>query len=520
MGSKLRVTVDRRSRSALIVIPLIVTVATAAIFTLWDLKSQAHHASSAEALVGREVALTRDITQAAYGYGAGGASALMDLEAIAPEIDRVHYGLLYGDPALDFKGIDSPNLTRSLSDVEPFYLNMRSLLDDVVELSASPQTLVEAAEEYRTRLEVPAGLIQRASASTSNQLEKVALGALIGSFTIAITVFVLAPVVKRRREGDHNKRLRASGRPDHLTGLIRRQTLLDRIDDAVGVGARAGEHTAILVVDIDRMSRINNLYGRGAGDRILQDLASRLKNDLRAGDTVARLEDDQFGIIAPGIHRREDAAIVARKALGVLSRPFLDGKVTVTACVGIALAPTDTDSSERLLEDAAVAAVTAKQRGANNVLFYSRDLTSLARGRMHILDALREALTEGGQLRLAFQPKIDLREGKMSGVEALIRWTHPVRGELMPVDFIPLVEESELVLPLERWIIETACQQISAWRSLGLGDVAVSVNVSARQFRNGDLVDVVSGALDRASIKPQLLEIELTEGVLIENTDR
>ena len=278
----------------------------------------------------------------------------------------------------------------------------------------------------------------------------------------------------------------------------------------------------ILSIDVDHLAKVNDQFGHDTGDRLLQETANRLRRCVRASDTVARFNGDHFVVLLEGNHRAEDAAIVARKVLEDLNAPFEvgGGTIAASASIGIAVAPIDAEKADQLLDRAHLAMQAATRLGRATYQYFSPELKAAAFGKLELLDGLRRALERGTELRLAYQPKINLRTGQVAGVEALLRWQHPELGEVLPDQFIPVAEETELILPLGRWVIETACRQAAAWRLNGVGDVPVSVNVSARQFRNGDLVEVIAAELERSGLPAEFFEIELTEGVLMDDTER
>jgi len=278
---------------------------------------------------------------------------------------------------------------------------------------------------------------------------------------------------------------------------------------------------SVMFIDLDDFKAVNDQLGHHVGDQLLRHVAHRLQSSVRESDTVARLGGDEFMIILEGASRPEDAGQVAEKILSSLARPFLllDRKLFVTGSIGIVVYPLDGESIDGLLRDADLAMYSAKEAGKNTYQFVTAELRAKTNDRLEMLDALREALTRDDQLWLAYQPKLALRDGRVVGVEALLRWKHPQLGEIMPGAFIPIAEETDLILGLGDWVIREACHQAREWQDLGTGRFTVSVNVAARQFRHGDLVETVARALRQSGVDPKLIELELTEGTLIEDTE-
>jgi diguanylate cyclase (GGDEF)-like protein len=297
--------------------------------------------------------------------------------------------------------------------------------------------------------------------------------------------------------------------------------LLDeRVNQAIAQAGCAGEHFAVAVLDLDRFKLINDSFGHRAGDELLREIARRLTGSVRAVDTVARLGGDEFVLIVREIGSPEEARRVAKKILEVLQLPVRIGKIDVhpSASIGVAFFPAHGATPETLFARAHAAMYCAKQRGRKAVQCFTPSMDTLTEERVRLESDLYEALKHR-QFELFYQPKIDAASGRYRGAEALLRWQHPERGLVGPDSFIPLAEESGLIVPIGEWVIREACRQLRLWHDTGLADLRVAVNVSARQFQHRDLVDIIQHALQEAGIPASLLEIELTESAVMSNPE-
>ena len=322
---------------------------------------------------------------------------------------------------------------------------------------------------------------------------------------------------------DITEKLAASARieelshTDALTGLPNRRLLADRIEFALAMAQRGGNPFALMVLNIDRFKQINDTLGLGFGDRVLLEVTDRIKASLRNVDTVARLGGDEFVLL---VHQADAAAAeaTARRVIDAMARPFTLDTVsfTVTCSIGIALCPADGDTADDLLRRADAAMHRVKEAGRASFRFHQPRGDAGQRSDnspMQLDHAMRQALVSG-QFRLHYQPQIDLKSGQVIGAEALIRWRDPVLGEVSPVEFIPVAEESGFIIAIGDWVLAQAVRQAAAWRANGL-EMPVSINVSALQFQQPDFIDRVADALKGASLPPRLLELELTESILI-----
>ncbi len=301
---------------------------------------------------------------------------------------------------------------------------------------------------------------------------------------------------------------------DPLTGLPNRLLFEDRVSQAAARGARFGEKFAVLFLDIDRFKRVNDSLGHSVGDEILRAAAHRLSDAVRAVDTVARVGGDEFSVLLPGIATHTESAVVTNAILEAMRAPLVvnNRQLFVTASVGIALFPDHGVDHDALMAHADAALLRAKERGRDTSEIYGVDVTTKAAPLLQLEGQLHHAI-ERGQIWVAYQPLIDLRRGRVTGAEALVRWTHPTLGELSPDEFLPVAEESGLVAQLDTFVLLTACRQAARWnigRSVA-ERMHVAVNFSARQLHTASVVDIVTDALAATGLPAELLEIEISE---------
>jgi len=303
---------------------------------------------------------------------------------------------------------------------------------------------------------------------------------------------------------------------DHLTGLANQLLFQDRVAQAVTQARKNRERLALLALDLDFFKKVNDSLGHTVGNALLQRVAERLTGAAREVDTVARLSGDLFTLLLPGIGTPETAGVVAGKILEALRRPFHIGEheLYMTASVGIALYPDDGNQAEMLLKNADSALHRAKDMGRNRIQIYAADMNELAQVRLARESELHNALRRD-ELRVLYQPQIDLRSGRIVGVEALVRWEHPRHGLLAPDEFVPLAEESGLITELDFWVMRRACAQLREWDLAGLPPMTVAVNLSGRHFETDRLPDNIAEILQESGLEPARLELEVTEGVAV-----
>ncbi len=307
---------------------------------------------------------------------------------------------------------------------------------------------------------------------------------------------------------------------DPLTGLPNRANLQQALSKAIAHAARHGDSVAVLFIDLDGFKLVNDTLGHDAGDELLKQVKDRLLAHVRREDTVARLGGDEFVVVLAETAGERSPAVVAKKLLDALQLPFvIDGREAyVSACVGISLYPSDGNTPETLLRNADVAMYRAKRDGRNRHRFFTAAMDRRLRQQLAMETELRRAL-DRSEMVLYYQPLVDTQTGRLAGAEALMRWNHPSRGLVLPEQFVPLAEETGLIVPLGEWALETACSQASSWRTLAAGGVRVAVNLSARQLAPGPHRSLTS-VLDRPGAHGELLEVEVTEGVLMESLAR
>jgi diguanylate cyclase (GGDEF)-like protein/PAS domain S-box-containing protein len=328
---------------------------------------------------------------------------------------------------------------------------------------------------------------------------------------------VLSAAVERGRAEERLSRL---AQFDILTQLPNRSLLRDRLSQSLAQAQRNGWSIGVMFIDLDRFKYINDTFGHTVGDKLLGQVAERLKGSIRQGDTVGRLGGDEFAVVLSRIARPQDAGLVAGKLIAALAAPFdLEGRATyISGSVGIAIYPEDGADLEALLKNADTAMYRAKEEGRNNYQFFVPQLNERAMRRMELETSLRGAL-ERGEFVLQYQPKLDLARDALSGFEALLRWSHPQRGMVAPCEFIPILEDTGLIAPVGEWVLRTVCAQIRAWAERGLTPVPVAVNISARQFAQGRLDQLARRIVDEAGVAPALIELELTESMLMHDPE-
>jgi diguanylate cyclase (GGDEF)-like protein/PAS domain S-box-containing protein len=303
---------------------------------------------------------------------------------------------------------------------------------------------------------------------------------------------------------------------DALTGLPNRLLFLERLEQAITMAQRDGDDLGLMFIDLDRFKAVNDSYGHDIGDELLKALAERMLGCVRASDTVARLGGDEFVILLRRVGEPQHHAQMAQKLIDSLSAPARLGghSMQVGASIGIACHPRDGDGAQTLLMHADAAMYAAKSAGRGTYRYFQPEMTTSAIERLQLEMELRRAVP-AGELVLFYQPKVRLADGGACGVEALVRWRHPVRGLLAPADFIPIAESTNLICELGDWVLREACRQSRQWYEQGLGRVRIAVNVSARQLQQADLVERIDGLTRRYGMSPTDLEIELTEDALM-----
>ena len=310
---------------------------------------------------------------------------------------------------------------------------------------------------------------------------------------------------------------------DTLTGLANRRLFRNRLEHVTHNLDRDNNKLGLILLDLDNFKNINDSLGHDAGDTLLNTIGSRLQECVRASDTVARLGGDEFAVILPSINSSLATSYVAEKILEKLKNTItINGvEIRITASAGISMAPDDSQNAEELVKNADLALYRAKDKGRNNYRFYTSEMNTDLLNHLELIQDLRNAM-DTDQFSLAFQPQLDIKTGNLTGFESLIRWQHPVRGPISPVEFIPVAEETGLILPLGRWVITAACTQLRKMNDQQLvnKDVVMTINLSIQQFQDEGLVEFIDSQLKQFGLMPKQFEVELTETVLMENLDQ
>ena len=306
---------------------------------------------------------------------------------------------------------------------------------------------------------------------------------------------------------------------DSLTGLPNRNLMNDRLAVVLAHATRDQEQVAIMFLDLDNFKAINDSLGHETGDHLLQQAAKRIKNSLRQADTVARMGGDEFIVLAPGLRHSDDAGKLAKKLIDLMSQPFKigDNELYIGCSIGISVFPSDGTEFKTLLKNADLAMYRAKEIGKNTFKMFTASMNSQAMERLFLEKNLRKALDKN-EFELHYQPKFDLKTERISGIEALLRWTSPQLGKVSPAQFIPVAEETRLIIPIGQWVLDTACNQAKAWKEQGLPPIPISVNLSVVQFNHPLLVSDIKKVLDQTGIEPKFLELEVTESILMKDT--
>ncbi|MEP6883923.1 MAG: EAL domain-containing protein [Gammaproteobacteria bacterium] len=407
--------------------------------------------------------------------------------------------------------------------------------DAVVSLTMNPwdhaRRYTSARELYEFPLAVVVGLSAEEQLATVSHRAQVYLErAGIASAVVVLLAGLLGRLSwqllqSRRREGAatiaHAERVEYLAYHDGLSSLPNRSLFSKLLMRAIKSAHRHQRHLAVLFLDLDRFKQINDTLGHEAGDILLQEVARRLLNCVRDSDTVARLGGDEFVVLLPELETGQHSEIVAQKILTALAQPcVLRGQeFRVTASIGICTYPEDGEDEQTLTKHADIAMYQAKEEGKNNYQFYSEKLNANSLERLTLESSLRHAL-ERQEFLLYYQAKRDIASGRITGMEALLRWQHPDLGMVAPMQFIPIAEETGLIVPIGKWVLKTACLQNVAWAAQGIPALSMAVNLTARQFSDDNLLKDIADILRDTHMPPQLLELEITESLLIQNVDK
>jgi diguanylate cyclase (GGDEF)-like protein len=419
-------------------------------------------------------------------------------------------------------------------------INYASLLPKPDEVDADPPVSLSswdgvrrwssAREIYGFPLAILVGLAQEEQLAAVEKDSAVYLWrAAAGSLAIVLFTALLGRMSwqlaqSRLRESEskleHAQRVEYLAYHDGLTGLPNRSMFSKLLSQRISEARRYDRELAVAFLDLDRFKQINDTLGHEAGDQLLQEVATRLQGCVRDSDTVARLGGDEFVVLLPELEDGKLAATVAHKILGVLAKPFtlIGHEFRITASIGISVYPRDGQDEQTLTKNADIAMYQAKAEGKNNFQFYSEQLNANSLERLTLESSLRHAL-ERDEFRLYYQAKRDIRTGCIAGMEALLRWEHPDLGTVTPMQFIPIAEETGLIVPIGKWVLKTACLQSVAWQNEGLPPFGIAVNMTERQFLDESLLQDLASILKSTGMNPQLLELELTESLLIRDVE-
>lgn len=341
----------------------------------------------------------------------------------------------------------------------------------------------------------------------------------VGQFKVFLGTSAVARDISERKKAEEIIAFQAFH--DLLTKLPNRILFLDRLEMAIAQASRRKEKLAVMYLDIDRFKLVNDTYGHQVGDQLLREFAARVSHCLRAGDTLARQGGDEFTALLPNLINKSDVDVVAEKILLELRRPFFvaETQFLATTSIGIALYPDDGTNAHNLIRCADVAMYQVKARGKNGYVAFQEHMHAAHLDRLSIENDMRKAIKDGTQFELHFQPQIDASAGRVVGVEALIRWHHPRDGLISPEIFIPIAEETGLIIAISDWVLREACVQMANLRQQGFGNLRISVNLSPREFDRRDLLERIRLSLDEFEISPDSLEIEITESLLIKDVE-
>lgn len=461
------------------------------------------------------------------------------------QIRSNHEGLRYGSIPLDLPSDHSQAFNDQIeAEVEPHLLELARIAEELIANGSSgaklrvgaASDLARASEEFREGMKGLATLIKEEAHARveSLRISQLVLLSLMLMLLILEGLFLFRPAVRdvrrewEQRAAEHEsaraqdqQKLSYLARYDPLTGLINRFLFGDRLESAIARARRDETLVALMFLDLDDFKAVNDHYGHATGDALLKQVAKRIVASVRETDSVGRIGGDEFIVILESAARLEDAGQVASKILDAVSEPYLVGnrELRVTASIGISMYPLDGEDAQALLRDADIAMYSAKAAGANTYQYFTPKLRQSASERLGLIDGLRRAVATGEGLRLVYQPWIDVHTGKVAGVEALLRWEHEELGMVPTERFVALAEETDLIVPLGLWAMNEACRQLRSWHESGLEPFSVSINVSPRQLKRGNLAEVVERTLERTKLDASWLMLELTERTLVEDTE-
>jgi diguanylate cyclase (GGDEF)-like protein len=364
-------------------------------------------------------------------------------------------------------------------------------------------------------------LVERMERSQRNILA-VVLGSLLAIYALILGIALRYRRLIGEKEAERlaqEERIRHQAYHDALTGLPNRASFAEHIEEAVRRARRTGWTLGVMFLDLDRFKVINDSLGHDSGDQLLRVAAGRIKRSIRDSDLLFRMGGDEFTVLLESVRGPEETAAVARRIIDTIAEPvqLQQHEIRTTVSIGMALFPKDDATGDRLVKSADTAMYRAKELGRNRLEFFTAEMNRRVENQLLLGAALRRAVKEK-EFVLHFQPRVEATSRKVVGVEALLRWRHPERGLVPPADFVPLLEETDLITQVGDWVLQAACRQAREWQDRGLS-LRVSVNISSRQFRSASLVDSVAATLQASGLAPGSLELELTESLLVENAE-
>ena len=472
--------------------------------------------------VTRQIERSHRLSTSAVLLDSGLRTEASEMRSLLEVLDRTHHALRFGDRELNMPGADNADAIIKFTELDATYREMttaaRVLLDDATGPDTLPNVLSNA-DAFESEMAEIGTVLEEDAAARTDLFNRLEIGTIALGFIITVgVVLVIGPTGRRRQVAAAASRAsRNADDVDHLTGLPRRAAVRDHLVGVLDRRRRDDDLIGLLMIGIEEPSERD---GDRTSDRVIQESARALRSTLRSTDLVGRVGRNQFAILLGGLHRAEDAGRVAAKTLDALHEVGdEEARVMVVASAGIAVAPMDADAADELLQRAMLALQAARSSGGATYRYYSPEVRTAANGTLQLSERLRVALDLGKGLRLAYQPKIRLTDGAVVGAEALSRWSDDELGDVEPLHFIPVAEQSDLILHLGAWVIDEACRQIALWKDEGIS-IPVSVNVSPRQLRQGDLDEVVAAALARHGVPASQLELEITEAVLLEEKEQ
>jgi diguanylate cyclase (GGDEF)-like protein len=465
----------------------------------------------------------------------GDHEARIEMDTLNPDIRKVRQGFIRGGNHLDdvdgmfnlyrrFRWVSYlQRATRAWSAGDRYIIQLNDAGTQLQRTIESPTSspaqiqslLVEISliNENLTPIENQfVDALSEVSRTTYQWLQAIMLAATPGLLILG-TALSMRILQQRRRADD---RVQHIAFHDDLTSLPNRLMLIQCLDRALSQHRRGGSQLAILFMDLDRFKVINDSLGHEVGDVLLRQVADRLRAQSREGDTVARIGGDEFVVLIENGENLKDISACARRLVERLSAPYLLGNndCHVTLSIGISVFPSDGSDSQALLKAADVAMYRAKQMGRNNYQYYLPTMNVHTVERLELESDLSHAL-ERGEFLLYYQPKVEIKTGTITGTEALLRWNHPLRGLVPPMDFISLAEETGLIVPIGEWVLATACAQNKLWQDQGLTKLGIAVNLSARQFADSQLLPKLTRIIHASGINPSSLELEITESMVM-----